>query len=250
MRAEISDQAGNVAKTQTTVRDNGPASGSGTNADKTNPDGTAPTVSVQRPSSGPANGSANNSTAGPAWPIDHVTNQTVGQSADATAGPALNGGTANSNNSGGNNAGGNDHGPTFGPMLASTDPPTSPIASPINPPVENRFYVAGSGGNSIFTQGLPAGERPYMVNSRRFALDYVVESAGSAGIAKIEIWGTRDAGRSWQSFGVQPATHGPIKVKVDSEGLYGFRITVVDGKGLTRGRRMVATCQSYGSASI
>ena len=224
LRAEISDQAGNVAKTQTSVRDDatrpaGGAAPSGTNPPANTGSATAtstpPLASVQRP------------IVGPAWPTDHQTNQTVGQSADATAGAAQDGGSAN-----GSNPGGTDHGPSFGPMLSSGDPPTSGVTSPIYPPVENRFADAATGVNNMFTQGLPAGERPYMVNSHRFALDYEVESAGAAGVAKIEIWGTRDAGRTWQSYGLQAAAHGPIKVKVDMEGLYGFRIVVVDGKGL------------------
>jgi len=221
LRAEISDQAGNLATMQTTVRDDSVPPVGGVAASGSGGAGSAALTSVQKPaSSGPAN-------SGPAWPIDHVTNQTAGQAADANTGAASNG------NSSGNNSSSSDRGPSFGPMLSSADPPTSGVTSPINPPVENRFSVAGFGAGSMFTQGLPAGERPYMVNSRRFALDYEVESAGGAGIAKVEIWGTRDAGRTWQSYGLQPAAHGPIKVKVDTEGLYGFRIVVVDGKGLT-----------------
>ncbi len=89
-----------------------------------------------------------------------------------------------------------------------------------------------SGAANPFTQGVRAGERPYMVNSKKFALEYQVESVGASGISKIEIWGTRDGGRTWNSYGVEPARQGPVRVSVDSEGLYGFRITVRDGNGL------------------
>jgi hypothetical protein len=233
LRAEISDQAGNLATMQTIVRDDGAPAAGGVAASGTAPTNSTATSTVQLPASGaaigPSTGATTAPTTGPAWPTDRVTNQTVGQSADATAGAASNGSPANT----GSNSNASDHGPTFAPMLSSADPPTSGVMSPFNPPVENRFVAAGSGANSIFTQGLPPGERPYMVNSRRFALDYEIESAGAAGIAKIEIWGTRDAGRTWQSYGLQAAAHGPIKVKVDAEGLYGFRIVVVDGKGQT-----------------
>jgi hypothetical protein len=243
LRAEISDQAGNLATMQTTVRDDGAANAGGI-ASAGSASAAAPaTVSVQRPS------------AGPTWPADRLTNQTVAQTADAASpSAAQSAGSADAssdprtarNSSGGNSGGANsssganggssisgDRGPAYGPMLPSADASAGGAAAPSNPPEENRFAVAGYGvsGNSMFTQGLPAGERPYMVNSRRFALEYEVESTGAAGIAKVEIWGTRDAGRTWQSYGVQPASHGPIKVKVDMEGLYGFRIAVVDGKG-------------------
>ena len=38
----------------------------------------------------------------------------------------------------------------------------------------------------------PVGERPQMVNRRSFELDYEIESVGGSGIAKVELWGTRD----------------------------------------------------------
>lgn len=238
LRAEISDRAGNLATMQTTVRDDNAAPGgtagsvptNGIAGSEGNAAGGPPLASVQKPS-------------GPSWPTDRLTNQTLGQTGDATAnnsgtathdvtpsGPTASGGTSIAAGSG--NA--NSAGPTFGPMLPSSDPASNAGSGPSAPPMENHFSVAGfSGGSNLFTQGLPPGERPYMVNSRRFALDYEVDSAGGAGVAKIEIWGTRDAGRTWQSYGLQPANHNPIKVKVDGEGLYGFRITVVDSKGLT-----------------
>ena len=86
--------------------------------------------------------------------------------------------------------------------------------------------------SDMFTRFLPAGERPYMVNSRKFALEYEVQSAGLAGISQIQVWGTRDGGRTWSSFAVEPAHNGPVRVTVDGEGLYGFRITVQDGNGV------------------
>ncbi len=236
LRGEISDQAGNIATTQTSVRDEGPsantAAGSG---------------------SGAANSSGMSSVekqpAGTTWSSDHVTNQTVGQ----TIKPSVAGTSASSppNTSDyaspphepgspsaakpASSAAGGDHGPMFGPMLSSSDASSGSAGSQSGAFGENHFSVAGFANNSIYTQGLPPGERPYMVNSRRFALDYEVDSAGAAGVSKIEIWGTRDGGRTWQSYGLQPAGRNPIKVKVDSEGLYGFRIAVVDSKGLITG---------------
>ena len=70
-----------------------------------------------------------------------------------------------------------------------------------------------------------------MVNSRKFALEYEVESVGTAGIAKVEIWGSRDGGRHWGSYATASGNQGPVSVTVDGEGLYGFRITVQDGNG-------------------
>ena len=107
---------------------------------------------------------------------------------------------------------------------------SAPVESPINPPVAERV-TAPAATASTFAQGLPAGEHPYMVDSRRFALEYEVESVGPSGISKIEIWGTRDAGRTWASYGIEPGRQGPVRMNVEGEGLYGFRITVQDGNG-------------------
>ena len=79
---------------------------------------------------------------------------------------------------------------------------------------------------------LPAGIRPRMVNSRRFELGYDVDSIGSDGISKVELWGTRDGGRNWQCFGTDRDTRSPFPVTVDAEGVYGFRMIVETTSGL------------------
>jgi hypothetical protein len=63
-------------------------------------------------------------------------------------------------------------------------------------------------------------------------MDYEVDSVGPSGIAKVELWGTRDGGRTWTSYGVDNDNRSPIRVNVDGEGLYGFRIAVQSGSGL------------------
>ena len=79
---------------------------------------------------------------------------------------------------------------------------------------------------------VPPGERPSMVNTRTFQLEYEVDSVGSSGIAKVELWGTRDGGRSWASYAVDNDNRSPLAVMVDGEGVYGFRIVVESGTGL------------------
>lgn len=78
---------------------------------------------------------------------------------------------------------------------------------------------------------LPPGERPRMINSRRFELEYDVESVGPSGIAKVELWGTIDGGKSWRSFGVDNDNRSPLVVTVPSAGLYGFTVTFQNGNG-------------------
>lgn len=79
---------------------------------------------------------------------------------------------------------------------------------------------------------VPAGVKPRLVNSRRFELDYDIESVGTAGVAKVELWGTRDGGNSWTSLGNDPDSTSPYVVIVDREGVYGFRIVIESTTGL------------------
>ncbi len=79
---------------------------------------------------------------------------------------------------------------------------------------------------------LPPGVRPRMINSRRFELTYEVESVGPSGIGQLELWGTRDGGRTWSSFGVDEDRLSPLLVTVNEEGIFGFRVVVTSGAGL------------------
>ena len=89
----------------------------------------------------------------------------------------------------------------------------------------------GAGGDLINLDLLPPGERPRMVNSRSFELEYEVDSVGPSGIAKVELWGTRDGGKSWSSFGIDNDNRSPVLVSVEGEGIYGFRIVFQSGTG-------------------
>jgi hypothetical protein len=80
---------------------------------------------------------------------------------------------------------------------------------------------------------IPPGEQLRMVNSTAFELDYDVESVGRSGIAKVELWATRDGGRTWNSLGVDSDNRSPFRATVDGEGVYGFRMTVESGSGLS-----------------
>ena len=48
----------------------------------------------------------------------------------------------------------------------------------------------------------------------------------------MELWGTRDGGKTWRSFAATSDGHGPLRVTVDEEGVYGFRTVVTNGVGI------------------
>ncbi|MGE0607412.1 MAG: hypothetical protein AB7O62_09985 [Pirellulales bacterium] len=79
---------------------------------------------------------------------------------------------------------------------------------------------------------VPPGIHPRMVNTRKFSLDYDVESVGPWGIRRVELWGTRDYGRTWISFGADDDNQSPLAAQVEEEGVYGFRVLVQSGSGL------------------
>jgi hypothetical protein len=105
------------------------------------------------------------------------------------------------------------------------------------PPANSKTAVVsrpsqGSSGPAITLPGLPPGERPRMVNSLCFDLEYDLDSVGPSGIGRVELWGTRDGGRTWRNFTATSDSHGPLRVKVDEEGVYGFRTVVTNGVGI------------------
>ncbi|HEV3137539.1 MAG TPA: hypothetical protein VGZ26_06535 [Pirellulales bacterium] len=95
--------------------------------------------------------------------------------------------------------------------------------------VGQRFRAKRTGAGLDFNA--PGSERPRMVNSRSFELEYEIESVGPSGIGKVELWGTRDGGRSWSIFGVDTDNRSPFPVSVGGEGVFGFRIVVQSGSG-------------------
>jgi hypothetical protein len=81
----------------------------------------------------------------------------------------------------------------------------------------------------------PSGQRPRLTNSKRFSLDYDVQSVGPEGLAAVELWGTTDGGRTWIKWGSDPDKTSPFDVEVNHEANYGFRIVIVGKNGLATG---------------
>jgi len=110
-------------------------------------------------------------------------------------------------------------------------------AAPINDETSGETAGAaiearGASVSSGLAAAAPPGVRPRMVNSTRFRLDYDVEAVGPWGVRKVELWGTRDGGRSWELYGTDDDNQTPLTVTVPEEGMYGFRVLVQSGSGL------------------
>jgi hypothetical protein len=103
--------------------------------------------------------------------------------------------------------------------------PLGPLGNPSGIGPDVPAPIAGDGAP-------PSGVRPRLVNSRKFELDYDVESVGPSGVAKVELWATRDGGKSWKSYGADPDSTSPYLVNVEGEGTYGFRMVIESTTGL------------------
>lgn len=80
---------------------------------------------------------------------------------------------------------------------------------------------------------VPTGERPRMTNSRQFTLDYEIDSLGLNGVARVELWGTADGGRTWKHWQNDLDQTSPLDVTVEKDGIYGFRIVIIGSNQLS-----------------
>lgn len=72
-----------------------------------------------------------------------------------------------------------------------------------------------------------------IIGSKRFRLEYGIDSIDPSGVARVDLWVTRDQGKTWSSWGHDPDSRSPFPVEVQDEGAYGFRIVVHSKDGLT-----------------
>ena len=132
----------------------------------------------------------------------------------------------------------------FGPM---EPPPTPPGRTTPRVADENGFEVpetapgpapdrdfASAPRNSFANRsprGSTAGET-LMVGSQRFPLKYEVEDAGPGGPALVELWMTRDSGRSWTRQPKDADCMSPYNVDLGGDGLFGLCLVVQSASGL------------------
>lgn len=112
---------------------------------------------------------------------------------------------------------------------------TQPV-NPTNPPVPNAGTIDNSVGEPVGDGLSAAGVQIRYSNSRKFSLDYEIESAGLAGVSDVELWGSRDRGLTWKRWGSDPDRESPFDIETNNDGAYGFRIVVVANNGLATPR--------------
>lgn len=124
--------------------------------------------------------------------------------------------------------------PVVGPLNQS---PTAQSVAPQLPtatmPARTVSDASSSGAHSQdASSALPNGERPRMTNTRQFSLDYEIDAMGPTGVAKVELWGTADGGRTWKHWQEDADRQSPLDLTVDQDGIFGFRIVITGANQL------------------
>jgi hypothetical protein len=94
-------------------------------------------------------------------------------------------------------------------------------------------------GGSLATPPTVEVSRAQFVNYLAFDMGYEVESRGPSGISRLDVWVTRDDGRTWLKWSQQDAKAQTVRVNLNvpanpqPEGAYGFRVVPVSGAGLS-----------------
>lgn len=157
------------------------------------------------------------------------------------------------------------------PSPPITTPPTPPISAhpavpiqPYQPPTTGGVSPAPSGPAPLATMDpkaatsgalpahgtSPAGvwsgaapsvevTRAQVINYPRFDLGFDLEQRGPSGISRVDLWVTRDEGKTWHKWSQHDGKGGAVRVALDVrennqlEGNYGFRLVPVSGAGLS-----------------
>ncbi|MBA4063689.1 MAG: hypothetical protein C0501_08250 [Isosphaera sp.] len=143
--------------------------------------------------------------------------------------------------------------PDFGPVAPPTAPPAAPPPAPAATPplatVEPRPPAAGGAGQPVpvWTGSPTAGPaaaapdapRAQVVNFLAFEMGYDVEARGTSGFGRLDLWVTRDDGRTWLKWSQHDGKAATVRVNLNvpgnpqPEGPYGFRVVPVSGAGLS-----------------
>ena len=67
-----------------------------------------------------------------------------------------------------------------------------------------------------------------LVNQNKLFLDYQIENPRQSNAANVELWITRDQGKTWTKHAQHTRAKSPIEVNMPEDGLYGLSLVVVN----------------------
>ena len=110
-----------------------------------------------------------------------------------------------------------------------------PDATLANTPAQPPAPPAASGGSfPAHTAASPAHPTPETLSysaDPKVMVYYEVENSARTRPTQVEVWGTRDDGRSWNRLTVDGDGISPAEVDLGSEGIWGLKVTVVGSFG-------------------
>jgi hypothetical protein len=120
-------------------------------------------------------------------------------------------------------------------VIATTKSPGSPWMPAGNSPgvAQSAANPAGSVAAAP-SKSRPVGAPLQQTNQRRIALNYEVKT-GPSGVGAVQLWMTRDDGRTWLKTGESAEAKPPFPIELPPEdGLFGFILVVRSKAGLGR----------------
>jgi hypothetical protein len=127
--------------------------------------------------------------------------------------------------------------PSAGAPIATSSLPTPPrdVFSPppsyspnngVRPVASNSY--AGSPTRSEM-------KNVQLINSSEITLSYEVSKSGASGLRSVKLYMTQNDGLSWQDCAEAKDLVSPITAQLPGEGVYGFRLVLESGAGLSKG---------------
>ncbi len=125
------------------------------------------------------------------------------------------------------------------PIAAAT---ITPPPAPMVPIASGAGIVQPTAAPAVPTMAFepvkPELPKALIVNFLRFELPYQLD-AGPSGVSRIDLYLTRDDGKSWSKWSQHDGKESPLRVALDTrvnpqpEGTYGFRLVPISGAGLS-----------------
>ncbi len=114
---------------------------------------------------------------------------------------------------------------------------SSPVTTPVHSPAQASLYATAEKNNYAppttnfpQPQNSSAGFSPTIptkfVGSTTFEMQYDVGGVPPSQLARVDLWGTSDEGKTWKFFGTDVDRQSPLPITVPQYGVYGFRIVL------------------------
>jgi hypothetical protein len=107
---------------------------------------------------------------------------------------------------------------------AKVEPIIAPTVEPATTPT-----VEPTTSSKVATSEAPANR--HLINNTHIMLRYQIEHTGASGVGRVEIWCTRDLGKTWQKLDEDVNRKGQAEVDLPGEGVYGLTVVISNGRG-------------------